>query len=145
MKALSFLVLILLVGCKNTEADSNIEKWKNEIMEVEKSFNDMAQQEGLAQAFSSFAADDGVIKRGKSVIKGKNSIRQWYEKDVRPNESLTWKPTFVDVSENGDMAYTYGDYIFTSMDSLGIKKESKGIFHTVWKRQKDGTWRFVYD
>ena len=145
MKVLSLAFLVLLVGCKNNEAVPDIEKWKLEIMKVEKEFNDMAQEEGLAIAFSTFVADEGVIKRGKNIIKGKKSIRQWYEKDVRPNESLSWTPTYVDVSENGDMAYTYGNYIFTSLDSLGTKKESKGIFHTVWKRQKNGTWKFVYD
>ncbi|KQC28812.1 YybH family protein [Flagellimonas eckloniae] len=145
MKTLSFLFLALLIGCKKPEANSDIEKWKTEIMSVEKSFNDMAQNDGLAKAFSYFAAEDGVIKRGKNIIKGKTTIGKWYEKDVRPNESLSWTPTFVDVSKNGDMAYTYGNYIFTYLDSLGIKKENKGIFHTVWKRQKDGTWKFVYD
>jgi len=139
------LLAFLFIACKNSANESDMKKWKFEIMLVEKSFNDMAHKDGLAKAFEFYAAENGVIKRGKSIIKGKNTIRQWYEKDVRPNESLTWTPTFVDVSENGDMAYTYGDYIFRYLDSLGNKKESKGIFHTVWKRQKDGSWRFVYD
>ena len=43
------------------------------------------------------------------------------------------------------MAYTYGEYEFTSLDTLGKSKVSKGIFHTVWKRQGDGTWKYVYD
>ena len=109
MKTLYFLVFALLMGCKNPEKNADIEYWKTEIISVEKSFNDMAQKDGLAKAFSNFAAEDGVIKRGKNIIKGKDSIFNWYEKDTRPNESLSWIPTFVDVSENGDMAYTYGN------------------------------------
>ena len=105
----------------------------------------MAQEKGLIKAFEFYAAENGVIKRGKTIVEGKKAIREWYEKDVRPNETLTWKPTFVNVSTAGDMAYTYGDFVFTYQDSLGLKKENKGIFHTVWQRQEDGTWRFVYD
>ena len=58
---------------------------------------------------------------------------------------LVWKPDYVDVSESGDLAYTYGKYTFTSRDSTGRKVVSKGIFHTVWKRQEDGSWKFVWD
>ncbi len=143
--ARSLLFFLVLVACNTTVSENEIAKWKSEILQTEKEFNDLAQKEGLTRAFYTYAADDGVIRRGKKVIKGKEAIQSWYEKDVRPNETLTWKPTFVDVSDAGDMAYTYGNYIFTSIDSTGVKKESTGIFHTVWKRQTDGDWKFVWD
>lgn len=143
---LSLAIIILsTIGCQHTDTTQDVEKWKTEIMNVEKAFNDMAQKEGLIKAFEFYAAEDGVIRRGKNVIKGKKDIADWYEKDVRPNETLTWTPTYIEVSSAGDMAFTYGDYTFTSLDSLGAKKVNKGIFHTVWRRQADGTWRFVWD
>lgn len=139
------VVLISIISCNNIDKEREIEKWKSEIIEVEKAFNDMAQQEGLIKAFEFYAADEGVIRRNKKVIKGKEAIAEWYTKDVRPNETLTWSPTFVDVSQSGDMAYTYGNYTFTYPDTLGQTKENTGIFHTVWKRQTDGKWKFVWD
>lgn len=144
---LRFLVLALFFsfGCGNSRDVNDMEKWKSEIMAAEKAFNDMAQEEGLARAFEFYAAEEGAIRRGKKVIKGKEEIAIWYENDAKPGETLTWTPTFVDVSNSGDMAYTYGDYIFTYIDTLGMKKERKGIFHTVWKRQADGSWKFVWD
>ncbi len=78
-------------------------------------------------------------------FEGKVAIQEWIKNDVRPNETLTWKPTFVDVSRSGDLAYTYGGAVFTSIDSTGNKIERIGEFHTIWKRQKDGTWKFVWD
>jgi len=138
-------ILFSLTACDDAPSDVEIEKWKAEIVAVEKAFNDMAQQEGLVKAFEHYAAADGVIRRGKKVVKGKAAIAAWYENDVKPNETLTWVPTFVDVSQSGDLAYTYGDYIFTYPDTLGNNKENKGVFHTVWKRQSDGNWRFVWD
>lgn len=135
----------ILISCQTLDNTAKIEQWKLEILSMEKEFNDMAQSDGLVRAFEYYAAENGVIKRGKNVVMGKAAIAEWYEKDVRSNETLTWKPTFVDVSSSGDLAYTYGDYVFTSYDTLGNKKENKGIFHTVWKKQADGSWRFVYD
>lgn len=137
------LFILLITSCSQSE--TTIEAWKAEIVAVEKAFNDMAQAEGLAKAFEHFAAPDGVIKRRKEVLQGKAAIRAYYDKDVRPGETLTWQPTFVDVSNSGDLAYTYGDYTFSYPDTLGNIKESTGIFHTVWKRQTDGNWKFVWD
>jgi ketosteroid isomerase-like protein len=58
---------------------------------------------------------------------------------------VTWKPDFVDVSKDGEMAYTYGKFTWTFIDSLGNKNNFKGLFHTVWKKQKDGSWKYVWD
>ena len=65
------------------------------------------------------------------------------EKDE--NVQLTWKADFVDVSASGDLGYTYGEYTYTYKDEAGNTLSEKGIFHTVWKRQKNGDWRFVWD
>lgn len=140
----AFLVLVMC-GCANEKSEQDIEKWKSEIIQVEKDFDAMAQTEGLAKAFHQYAASDGVIRRKNKVIQGKSAIKAWYEKDMRPNETLTWTPTFVEVSNSGDLAYTYGNYIFKSVDSTGSVKENTGIFHTVWKRQTNGEWKFVWD
>ena len=143
---LYFIAIILFfTGCKTETNKDEMEVWKSEVRAVEKAFNDMAQKEGLTKAFEHFAAEDGVIRRSKKIIKGKNAIAEWYKNDVQPGDSLTWIPTFVDVSSSGDMAFTYGDFVFTYLDSLGNKKENRGIFHTVWKRQKDGSWKYAWD
>ncbi len=138
-------LLLVVISCNKPETDGNIELWKSEVLQTEKDFNDMAQEQGLVAAFHYFAANDGVIKRNKKIIQGKAAIQEWYQNDVRPNEMLTWKPAFVDVSNSGDLAYTYGNFVFTSIDSTGAQKENTGIFHTVWKRQQDGSWKFVWD
>jgi len=137
----------LLFGCNNAPTEDEMKKWKAEIANVEKAFNDMAQKEGLTKAFEFYAAPDGVLRRKHKIIKGKKAIEQWYQNDVKPNETLTWTPTFIDVSKSGDLAYTYGDFTFTypDPDTLGKLKKNNGIFHTVWKRQADGSWRYVWD
>jgi ketosteroid isomerase-like protein len=99
----------------------------------------------MAAAFTRFAADDAVILRSDSLVKGKAAIKQGYEKNNSENVRLTWNAEFVDVAASGDLAYTYGKYIYSVRDSTGKFTDYKGIFHTVWKRQSDGSWKFVWD
>jgi ketosteroid isomerase-like protein len=131
------------MGC-NSRQDS-LEKWKAEIVETENEFAAMAGQEGITEAFLAFAADDAVLMRNNALVIGKEAMKESLEASSRADVSLSWKPDFVDVSSSGDLGYTYGKFIYTLTDSLGNKKVQEGIFHTVWKRQEDGSWKFVWD
>jgi len=119
------------------------ESWKNEIMQVESDFAELLEKEGLHAAFIAYAANDAVLMRNNQLIIGRDSIDLKYTGEN--SKGLNWKPEFVDVSDSGDMAYTYGYYSFKFVDKEGNPSESKGVFHTVWKRQKDKTWKFVWD
>jgi ketosteroid isomerase-like protein len=61
------------------------------------------------------------------------------------NNSLTWKPIGADVSSSGDLGYTYGTYEFRSKDASGKPSVSHGKYTSIWKRQKDGSWKVVLD
>jgi len=144
---LVFLLLALFYSCNTNKELDSIEKWKNEIIETEREFANMAMNEGVPKAFLTYAAEDVVLLRNNSLIISKDSLRESYNNRSSEfeNISLTWKPDFVDVSSSGDLGYTYGKYMYTSIDSIGNKNEIEGIFHTVWKRQADGSWKFVWD
>ena len=84
--------------------------------------------------------------RDNQLILGKEAIRNMYPSlDKDDKVTLTWIPEFVDVSKSGDMAYTYGEYIYSIIGIDGNIQHDKGVFHTVWKRQSNGEWRFVWD
>ena len=148
MKIRIFLRLIvcavLVYSCHAPISPGGKEKLKLELFTIEKEFCAMAQSDGVQSAFVHFAADSAVVQRKGQLVKGKESIRQQYELFPR-DAKLIWTPDFVDVSASGDLGYTYGRYTYTSVDSLGHASQSEGIFHTVWKRQQDGQWRFVWD
>lgn len=149
MKRINLLILcaIILSSCSSKEKELEMAKWKQEIIEMEQAFNDMAKEKGIPQAFLAFADDQAVLRRGETLHIGKEAIKLNFGEIKEPDESqsLVWKPDFVDVSASGDMAYTYGKYTYTVIDSLGIKRSSEGIFHTIWKRQEDGSWKYVWD
>jgi ketosteroid isomerase-like protein len=139
------LIIVFIQSCSNKPKDELISSWKEEIVQTEKEFSDMAIREGVEQAFLTFAAESAVLKRGNNLVKGRNAIKEHFNGQIVGNVQLEWLPDFVDVSTSGDLGYTYGHYTLTSTDSLGQKIENSGIFHTVWKRQSDGDWRFVWD
>lgn len=137
------LLLFMVLSCK---ISSNNEKIKDEIIKAEKSFQQMTAQKGIAEAFYFYADDNAVIKReSDTLIVGKENIRTYYQQKQLKNVKVNWKPDFVEVSQSGDMAYTYGQYIWEFINQDGSTKQIKGLFHTVWKKQKDGSWKYVWD
>jgi len=140
-------VFLLLISCNAESEEDAVEKWKKEIVEVEQNFTLMAAEEGISKAFMAYAAEDAVLMRNNKLVIGKGNFQDLFESQAsKPrDEKLSWKPDFVDVSASGDLGYTYGQFTYSFTDSSGTTIESKGVFHTVWKRQADGSWRFVWD
>jgi ketosteroid isomerase-like protein len=136
-------VLISLGSCHSQQ--SRIEQSKKEIIQTEGAFAKMAADSGIQAAFTEFADDNAVIRQNKQLLKGKADIYKHYGKEIFKKASLQWTADFVDAAASGDLGYTYGHYIFIGIDSLNKADTSKGYFHTVWKKQTDGKWKFVWD
>ena len=145
MKYYFFLTAIILFifSCETNNSKDLTEQWKQEIRESEANFAAMLNAKGLHDAFVAYAAEDATIMRENKVITGKMAIDEHY-KNV-DTKTLTWSPDFIDVSKSGDLGYTYGTYHYTYKDSIGEEHVNTGIFHTVWKRQEDGSWKYVWD
>lgn len=138
--------LLLLLACEPQKELPDPTKLKQEIVDAEAAFAKMAADKGIAEAFYTFAAEDAVIKRqNDTLIMGRDAIRQYYSAPFYQSAKVVWKPDFVNVSTHGDLAYTYGKFTWSSQDSTGKASEIKGVFHTVWQRQADGTWKYVWD
>lgn len=106
----------------------------------------MAAEKGIAYAFWFYADSAAVIKRGNdSLIHGKEGIRNFYSAPYFATARVKWSPDRVEVSGSGDMGSSYGRYEWVSTDSLGAKHTSTGVFHTVWKKQADGSWKYIWD
>jgi len=144
-----FIVFILLFAqsqfSQSTSANETIEKYKEEIKATELAFVEMVKTDGLKAAFVHFAANDGVIMRGDTIYRGKDGIGKHVGKRKTDFNFFTWYPDFIDVSSSGDLGYTYGKYQFEYVDKDKKLQTGSGIFHTVWKRQANGQWRYVWD
>jgi len=139
------LISLFVYSCNTTTREDQVEKWKKEIATRELEFAEMASNQGVSKAFLTFASEDAVLNRNNTVLKGKEAMKNYFNDQTLTQIKLEWTPDFIDVSSSGDLAYTYGQYKLSALDSVGKKIEFKGIFHTVWKRQPDGNWKFVWD
>ena len=135
-----FLWMPLMIGCQ--PAPQDIELWKQEILQTEKEFAQMVREKGMHEAFVTYAAEDAVLMRNNELVVGKERIDQMYH--GQNATGLSWEPDFVDVAASGELGYTYGYYTYTFTDSIGTH-DNVGVFHTVWKKQANGEWRFVWD
>ena len=143
MIRIPFLLATAIAGCCNIASAQNSRSAKSELFEAEASFCQLAKDSGIAVAFRTFAAEDAAICRDAKLIVGRNEIAAYY-KDADTSDRLEWKPIFADVASSLDLGYTYGEYDFTGVRSGKVIKQH-GAFHTVWRKQKDGKWKFVVD
>jgi ketosteroid isomerase-like protein len=113
------------------------------MVETERAFAKMSEDQGTRPAFMAFIADDGILFRPRAV-KGK----QWMSEHPLPQSDkrplLSWYPSVADISLAGDMGYSTGPWEFKS-DIHDTAPVAWGTFLTIWKRQRDGSWKFAID
>ena len=143
---ISIACTLLLVFTATSQSISPNADLIEEIRKVEKQFESDLNKMGADFAFAKYAALNAVVKRqNDSLIFGPKAIQHYYSNEFYKSAKAFWTPDFIDVSQDGTMAYTYGKYRWITTDKLGKTTEYTGVFHTVWKRQTDGSWKYVWD
>jgi ketosteroid isomerase-like protein len=138
------LIFFLMVSSCKPSVDK--EDIKKEIFRTEKAFEKMTRDQSVAAAFYFYADSNAVINRGNdSLIIGKENIRNYYDSRKAVKAIVQWTPDFIDVSDCGTLGYSYGKYEWKIVKDTGDTLVSRGVFHTVWKKQKDGNWKYVWD
>jgi len=142
-RILTLLACAVLITACQQQVDK--EKVRDEIFQTEKAFEKMAAEKSVSEAFYHFADENAVIKRqNDTLIVGKENIKLFYERG-RKDATVNWTPDFIDVADDGTLGYTYGKFSWKIKNDQGAVTEYKGVFHTVWKKQKDNTWKYVWD
>ncbi len=102
------------------------------VIAAEIAFNRLAQEKGQWTAFAQTAADDAVMFVPQKVV-----AKEWLKKQANPAASVTWSPSIVYVSCDGNLATSTGNW--TRPDG------SVGYFTTIWRRDKKGRWLWIMD
>jgi ketosteroid isomerase-like protein len=140
-----FITLIIFISMWGMGQNMYLEKKR--LMKTDREFSRISVKEGSIKAFYLFIADNGIILPQKGHPVGKDVYKKLLSqiKKKEKKSILKWEPTFVDIAKSGDLGYTYGNYELTVFDLKGNKKVKYGYYITVWKKQADGTWKFVFD
>lgn len=128
----------------NPLADPTMNSGKTFLFDLEAKFaKDVAAKGGAG--FAEWFAEDGVaLGNGVAPLVGKVAIEKsatWLPKDYQ----LTWTPTDGMIGPSGDMGYTWGHFEGHSKDANGNPVTTTGRYMTIWRREKDGTWKVVLD
>ncbi len=98
-----------------------------------------------AKMFSTFIDTDARFL-GNSVARGVEEIvAAWQVFFTDDGPAIRWRPEFVEVLKEGQLALTRGPYQLTSVDDDGNPIDSWGTFNSVWRLHDDGKWRVVFD
>lgn len=103
------------------------------IVAAEIAFSRAARERGQWTAFRMFAAP-GALLHGKN---GPFAIEPWLAAQTDPPEAVQWEARAVAISCDGALAVSQGRY----RDPKG----KVGNFVTVWERQANGDYRYIFD
>jgi ketosteroid isomerase-like protein len=137
-----FMIIMVFSGCSNT---GRRDKEIRELLNVDREFSDLSAKLGSHTAFLSYIDDSCVLLRpNRMPVIGRKKIVEMFNK---PDTSftLTWVPLSGEVSESGDMGFTYGIYTVHMDDPEGKAVTKEGTYATVWKKDKSGKWKFILD
>jgi ketosteroid isomerase-like protein len=135
--------IFLLPG--NLFSTSPVQATPEMLKQLEGEFMKAAADKG-SQGYMSYYADNSVeVPNGGPLIVGKVNIAKGMGFLNDKNNQLLWTPVGADISNSGDLGYTYGNYEFHSKDKDGKATIEYGKYTSIWKKQADGSWKVVLD
>ncbi len=108
------------------------------LIDADIAFSDMSKEKGMKNAFIEFIDNEGLLLRPDHLpIKGAGAIDFLSQVDDTAY-TLMWVPEGAQIAKDGDMGFTYGIYTLEGEDTV-----FKGTYVNIWKKQRDGKWKFV--
>jgi ketosteroid isomerase-like protein len=133
---IAFAVLTVLAAAPTPRPETN-EELKEQVRLAEAAFAKTMVDRDHA-AFVSFLADETVFM-GPTILRGKAAVADaWKRFYDGPKAPFAWGPERVEVLDSGNLGMTSGPVF----DENG---QRTGTFNSVWRREKDGQWRIVFD
>ena len=105
-------------------------------------FSDLADRMGTPFAFASYVDPLGVVFGTPRLVIGPKAVQEYYSSQGG-GTSLSWRPISADVAGSLDLGFTVGEYSITTRGATGAAVQHFGKYLTVWKRQADGSWKFM--
>ena len=105
------------------------------VIAAERAFTADAAARGWIPAFRAFVAPDGVILHPDPV----NAAAFYGATPDDGDRTLAWWPEYAGIARSGDFGFTTGPV------TLGADPRVPLHYFTVWRRQPDGAWKWIFD
>lgn len=135
MKAMRRTVFFLYLAMAGTALAAEPAPGPADVASAERAFAADAQARGLVLAFKRAAAPDAIVFQ-PDVVNAQESLAR--QPEDPPNRSLNWWPVWAGIARSGDLGFTTGPF------TVGGDK-AFGHYFTVWEKQPDGAWRWIFD
>jgi ketosteroid isomerase-like protein len=136
---------VTLAAGAGAQPSNDMAKEKAALMRTDTEFSDAAQKIGVGEAFVRYADESAtMLPAGENPVKGLAGVRKQFA-DFPKGATLVWKPYEADVARSGDLGYTLGTYQSRGTGPDGKPVTRYGKYCSVWKKQKDGSWKWVVD
>lgn len=146
-----FTAIILVIFYQNLFSQQNIPTATHSpderaaVLATDSLFSILSAEKGTGQAFLGYMDENGSLyPAGENIITGRESIKKHFE-DEPPDTRLTWRPLNAEVAISGELGYTSGTYEYRYLDNNGHPVYRYGKYVTIWKKQPDGSWKFILD
>jgi ketosteroid isomerase-like protein len=106
------------------------------VIAAERAFAARAGEIAWIPAFREFVAPDGQLAQPGGYADAPAQLASARDDG---NRSLFWWPAWAGISRSGDFGFTTGPVSFDEA------RTPRGHYFTVWRRQADGSWKWIYD
>ena len=113
------------------------------LVSLDRDFLLATSSRGIALAYLDYLDVNSRLHRnGSFPVVGRDAIRLFLRSQAI---ELKCEPITSDVSQSGDLGYTYGSYELKHTAMNEVIPPEKGYYVRVWKRDAKGKWKLVLD
>ncbi len=112
------------------------------VMDADRAFAARAKQVGPGKAFAEYAQTRVLMLNDPVPGTDASALTTLFGPDLE----IDWGPMDGAISDDGTLGYTWGKARYYKVKPDGTKEElAPSRYVTIWRKQKDGTWKFLAD
>lgn len=109
----------------------------DDVVAAERAFAADEASLGFKDSFLKHSAADAIVLAPDPQNAHQSLGAQPDDDLAEPRAHLIWWPLYAGVAASGDLGFTTGPY--------AIDEARRGHYFTIWKKQPDGGWKWVFD
>ena len=106
------------------------------LKDADRAFAALSAKQGPNAAFQAFAAPNVTILNAAQPHATPEQLGKRFPSGLQ----IAWEPDEAVISAGGDFGYTMGHATLTEDGKI-----SKSRYVTIWRKQPDGSWKFILD
>jgi ketosteroid isomerase-like protein len=139
--AAALVAVVPLRAQRGTRADA-LPPALEAMADTERAFAKRAGDVGWKQAFLEYFSDSAVGYNGEEIGPAKDQISA--NPDPPKDHQLLWEPRYGDVARSGELGFLTGPSR-NILPSRNHGQPRHGVYASVWKRERDGSFKVVMD